>query len=89
MTPEMVVQILRDALMASMWLVLPLLAIGFLVGIVMSLIQIVTSIQDTAFATVPRLLAFLAGIVVLLPWMVNRSVAYTTYLFSDLSRYAR
>ena len=89
MTPEMIVQILRDALMASMWLALPLLAIGFLVGIVMSLLQIVTSIQDTAFATVPRLLAFLAGIILLLPWMVNRSVTYTAYLFSDLGRYAR
>jgi flagellar biosynthetic protein FliQ len=72
-----------------MWLALPLLAVGFVVGILMSLIQIITSIQDTAFSTVPRLLAFLGGLLLLLPWMVNRSVTYTSLLFSDLGRYAR
>lgn len=89
MTPEMAIQILRDALLAAMWLALPLLAVGFVVGILMSLLQIVTSIQDTAFSTVPRLLAFLGGLLLLLPWMVNRSVTYTSLLFSDLGRYAR
>jgi len=89
MTPEMAIQILRDALLAAMWLALPLLAVGFVVGILMSLIQIITSIQDTAFSTVPRLLAFLGGLLLLLPWMVNRSVTYTSLLFSDLGRYAR
>lgn len=89
MTPEMAVQVLRETLLAALWLALPLLAIGFAVGILMSLVQILTSIQDTAFGTVPRLLAFLAGLLLMMPWMVNRSMTYTTQLFSDLARYAR
>ncbi len=89
MTPEMTVQILRDALLAAMWLALPLLTVGFVIGILMSLLQIVTSIQDTAFATVPRLLAFLGGLLLLLPWMVSRSMTYTTLLFADLGRYVK
>ncbi len=89
MTPEAAVQILRQALLTAFWLALPLLAIGFVAGIVISLLQIVTSIQDSAFSTIPRLIAFLAGLVLLLPWMLNRSVTYTTVLLSDLSRYAR
>ncbi len=89
MTPEAVVQILRQALLTAFWLAMPLLAIGFAAGIVISLLQIVTSIQDSAFSTIPRLIAFLAGLVLLLPWMLNRSVTYTTLLLSDLSRYAR
>ena len=51
MTPEFVVQILRQALEMAFWLSAPLLAVGFVVGIVISPIQIVTSIQDTAFST--------------------------------------
>ncbi len=75
--------------MATFWLAAPLLAIGLLSGIVMSLLQIVTSIQDSAFSTVPRLMAFLAGIVLLLPWMLMKLMAYTTGILGDLPRFAR
>ena len=88
MTPELVVQILRQALMATFWLALPLLAIGFIAGIVMSLVQIATSMQDTAFSTIPRLVAFLAGLLFLMPWMLQRCMQYTVQVLGDFSRYA-
>ncbi|MGD0773512.1 MAG: flagellar biosynthetic protein FliQ [Candidatus Solibacter sp.] len=89
MTPETVVQIIRQALTTTFWLAAPLLAIGFMAGLVISLVQIATSMQDNAFSTIPRLLAFLAGLLFLLPWMVQRTMAYTIALFGDLSRYGR
>jgi flagellar biosynthetic protein FliQ len=89
MTPETVVQILRQALMTTFWLAAPLLAIGFLAGLAISLVQIATSMQDNAFSTIPRLLAFLAGLLLLLPWMLQQTMGYTIALFGDLSRYAR
>ena len=81
MTPECVIQILRQALMTTFWLAAPLLAIGFIAGIVISLVQIATSIQDNAFSTIPRLVAFLAGLLFLLPWMLQRTMSYTIALF--------
>jgi len=89
MTPETVVQLIRQALMTTFWLAAPLLAIGFIAGLVISLVQIATSMQDNAFSTIPRLLAFLAGLLFLLPWMLQRTMSYTIFLFGDLSRYAR
>ena len=89
MTPEAVVQILRDALMTTFWLSAPLLAIGFVAGLVISLIQIATSMQDNAFSTIPRLLAFLFGLLLLLPWMLQKTVGYTIALLGDFGRYAR
>jgi flagellar biosynthetic protein FliQ len=89
MTPELAVQIFRHTLMETFWLSLPILAIGFAVGIAVSLVQVLTSIQDTAFGAVPRLTAFLLGLLVLLPWMTSRLITYTTALFSDFGRYAR
>lgn len=89
MTPEFVVQIIREALMTAFWLALPLLAVGFVVGIFISLIQIVTSIQDTAFNAIPRLLAFLGAFILALPWMLNKMTAYTAGILGDLSRYGR
>ena len=70
MTPDSVVQILRHMLIAAFWLGAPLLAVGFMTGIVVSLIQITTSIQDNAFSAVPRLVAFLVSLLLLLPWML-------------------
>jgi flagellar biosynthetic protein FliQ len=89
MTPDSVVQIVRETLMLAFWVAAPMLAIGFLVGIVVSLVQIATSMQDTAFSTIPRLIAFLTGILLLLPWMLQKTMAYTAALLGDLGRYAR
>src|ERR1035438_7232217 len=86
MTPEIVVQVIRQALMATFWLAAPLLAIGFIAGLVISLVQIATSMQDNAFSTIPRLLAFLAGLLFLLPWMLHRMMGYTIALFGDQGR---
>jgi flagellar biosynthesis protein FliQ len=88
MTPDSAVQIIRQTLMATFWLSAPLLAIGLVAGILVSLLQIVTSIQDTAFSAVPRLLAFLFGIMFLLPWMLMKLMAYTTSILGDLPRFA-
>ena len=89
MTPDSVVQIIREALMVVFWLAAPLLAIGFVAGIAVSLVQIATSMQDTAFSTVPRLIAFLAGLLLLMPWMLQKTMAYTAALLGNLGRYAR
>ena len=89
MNQQLAVQIFREALMTTFWLSLPLLTIGFIAGVVISLVQIVTSIQDSAFSTVPRLAAFLVGILVFLPWMLMKMIAYTTMIFGDFSRYAK
>ena len=89
MTPETAVQIIRQALLMTFWLGAPLLAVGFVAGIVMSLVQITTSIQDTAFGTVPRLLAFLAALLFFLPWLLRQSIGYAVAILGDLPRYAR
>lgn len=89
MTTELVVQLMRQTLMATFWLSAPLLMIGFIAGLVISLVQIATSMQDNAFSTIPRLVAFLVGLLFLLPWMLSRSMSFTTSLLGDLGRYAR
>jgi len=87
MSPENAIHVIREALMAAFWLSAPLLAVGFVVGIVMNLVQVATSLQDSAFSTFPRLAAFLGGFIVLLPWMLNKISAYTTMVFTDIVKY--
>ncbi len=89
MTPQMVVQIIGEAMMAAFWLAAPLLIMAFAVGVLINLVQIATSMQDTVFSTVPRLAAFLFGFLLLMPWMLHRATSYAYSIFSDLARYAR
>lgn len=83
-----VVDLMRGAFLTTFWLSLPLLAVGFVVGIVISLVQILTSIQDSSFSAVPRLAAFLGAMLLAMPWMLARLIAYTTALLGDLGRFA-
>ena len=89
MTPDSVVELMRQTILTAFSLSAPLLAIGFAAAIVVSLVQIATSMQDNAFSTIPRLLAFLGGLLMLMPWMLSKSMAYTISLLGDLGRYAR
>jgi flagellar biosynthesis protein FliQ len=87
MTPEAAVHVIREALMAAFWLSAPLLLLGFGVGIIMNLIQVATSLQDSAFSTFPRLAAFLGGFVMLMPWMLTKLTEYTTAVFTAIATY--
>ncbi|HTT65327.1 MAG TPA: flagellar biosynthetic protein FliQ [Bryobacteraceae bacterium] len=89
MTPDFAADLLRQALMTALWLSAPILLIGFAAGIVISLVQIVTSIQDTGFSTIPRLAVFVTSILLLMPWMLRKMAAYTVATLGDLGRYAR
>ncbi len=89
MNQQAAVELFRHALMTLFWLSLPLLALGFVTGVVVSFIQVVTSMQDASFGAVLRLWAFFAGFLLFLPWMTLRLVTYTATLFGDFSRYAQ
>jgi flagellar biosynthesis protein FliQ len=89
MTPELAIDVVRGALLTSLWTMVPLLLIIVVVGVAINIIQVATSLQDSAFSTVPRLAVFLGGFLVLLPWMLGKLMSYTTSLFGDLGRYAR
>ena len=88
MSPEAVVHIIAQAFWTAFLICAPLLLIGFAVGIIVNLVQIATSLQDSAFSTIPRLAAFLVGFLALLPWMLKHMSAYAVSILGDLGRYA-
>lgn len=88
MSQQVAIELIRGVLMAALWISLPLLAVMFLVGILVSILQILTSIQDPSFSAIPRLAAFFATMLVVLPWILMRTINYTEKLLGDLMRYA-
>lgn len=88
MTTDAAIRIVREALMMMFWLSAPFLIAAFVTGVITSLVQIVTSIQDSAFSTVPRLAVFLVVATIALPWVLHRAMEYATDILGNLSQYA-
>jgi flagellar biosynthesis protein FliQ len=89
MSEQLAIDLIRHALIMAMWISLPLLVVLFLLGVIVSLVQTLTSIQDPSFGVVPRLAAVLVTMLIALPWMMTRIIGYTQELIGNLARYAR
>jgi flagellar biosynthetic protein FliQ len=88
MSQQLAIEIIRQALMTTLTISLPLLAVMFVAGILVSIVQILTSIQDPTFSAIPRMATFLFTLMLILPWILMRMVNYCTDLFGHLARYA-
>lgn len=82
MVDEAMVDLVRQSLIITLKIAAPILAAGVVVGLVISLLQTITSIQDQTIAFVPKIVAMLAVIVILTPWIVARLVEYATALLT-------
>lgn len=71
MIDEAAIQMIRDALHIVLLIATPLLLVGMILGLVISLIQSVTSIQDQTLTFVPKIISLLVVVVVLLPWILT------------------
>ena len=67
----------REALGVALKLSVPLLAVGLLVGLSVSILQAVTQIQEQTLSFIPKILAVVGMLLVLMPWMLTVIVEYT------------
>ena len=74
---QFVIDMGREALMVALKLSVPLLAVGLLVGLSVSIIQAVTQIQEQTLSFIPKILAVVGTLILLMPWMLNLIVEYT------------
>ena len=80
----MVVQVAQEALLLALVLSLPVLAAALLVGLLVSFLQAVTQIQDTALSFVPKLLAVAVALAVSAGWMGGELTRLATRVFTHL-----
>lgn len=81
MTPQMVVSIGREALMLTIMVAGPLLLSGLVVGLVISIFQAVTQIQEMTLTFIPKILAVALSLLLFLPWIINKLVDFTNHMF--------
>ena len=82
MTPQMVVTIGREALMLTLMISAPMLLFGLVIGLIISIFQAVTQIQEMTLTFVPKVLAVAVALLVFLPWIINKMTDFTTHMFA-------
>lgn len=89
MPPDQIVFLGRSVLKEVALVIAPILGTAVVVSLVINIVQVLTSIQETTISTVPRLLACAGAVFALLPWMLRNLGQYTTHLLSDFTPYIR
>ena len=88
MNPEAATDLARQALWTTIVLVGPILTVGAIAGVLTSILQAVTQIQEATLAFLPKLAASILVLVVLGPWMLQTMIDFTQALIMNLGRYA-
>jgi len=89
MTDQTVMTIAREAVLAILLVAGPALGIGMLVGLVVSIFQATTQIQEQTLTFIPKIVAVLVSLVIFGPWMIRRLVDFAERLLSELPSFVR
>jgi flagellar biosynthesis protein FliQ len=84
MTPELAVELIKSMMFQAVALAAPVLLTGMVVGLAISLFQAVTTIHEQTLTFVPKALAVVAILVLLLPWMLRSLIEFITSLIERM-----
>ena len=84
MDSQAAVDLAREALATTLLVGAPILSVGIAVGLVISLIQALTQIQDQTISFVPKIVTMMLVLTVCLPWLLHRLTTYTENLFTSI-----
>ncbi len=89
MNELLITQIAREALTTALMVAAPALVMSMVVGFVISVFQVVTSLQDQTIAFVPKAIAVMAVVVISFPWMMRTMTRFTERMFTSTAHVAR
>ena len=89
MSPEVVVRIAKEAIEVTLYVSLPIMGIGLIVGLIISLFQAVTQIQEFTLTFVPKIIAVFLTLFLASPWITRVLMAFTTELITKIPSYIR
>jgi flagellar biosynthetic protein FliQ len=88
-TAEFLTGFFFEAIKTAILLAAPMLLAGLLVGLLVSIFQSATSINEMTLTFIPKMLAVVCALLLFLPWMLQTMLAFTTNLFSNIVLYIR
>lgn len=89
MTPEIVIDIGRRAIEIGLMLAAPMLVASLVVGLIVSIFQAVTQINEVTITFIPKIIAVFLALIFFLPWMLQLIIGYTSGLYMNIPNYIR
>ncbi len=89
MTEAMVLGLARQAVELTLLISMPMLLAGLVVGLLISIFQAVTQIQEMTLTFVPKIVAVFLALLVSFPWMMHKLLTFTQHLILDLPGYIK
>jgi flagellar biosynthetic protein FliQ len=89
MNELLIAQIGKEALKTALLVAGPALMVSLVVGLMISVFQVVTSLQDQTLAFVPKVIAVMLVVVISFPWMMQVMLRFTTRMFTDFNSVVR
>jgi flagellar biosynthetic protein FliQ len=89
MTPEFLTGFFFEAIKTAIALAAPMLLAGLVVGLLVSIFQSVTSINEMTMTFIPKMLAVACALLFFMPWMVQTMVTFTQNLLTNMVIYIR
>ena len=84
MNQDVVINLATTAMALAFKVALPMLGAGLVVGLIVSIFQAVTQIQEQTLSFIPKIVAMAAVLMLLGPWMLNQLLGYTTDLWTSI-----
>jgi flagellar biosynthetic protein FliQ len=89
MTPEFIVEFATKAIKLTIMLSAPMLGLGLIAGLIISVFQAVTQIQEMTLTFVPKILAVFLGLLFAAPWMLDEMTTFTVNIIENIPMYIR
>jgi flagellar biosynthetic protein FliQ len=83
----MIIRIAEQGIYTVLMVSGPLILLALVVGLIISIFQATTQIQEQTLAFVPKIVAVLIGLIIFGPWMLSHMLAYANDIFSNLTRF--
>lgn len=87
MTNEFVLSLAEKGIYTILLVAGPLLLLALAVGLLVSVFQATTQIQEQTLAFIPKIIAVLVGLVFFGPWMLSKMIAFTTDIYENLNQF--
>ena len=84
MDPEMAMDLARHAMITALLIALPLLCVGLTIGIIISVLQAVTQIQEMTLTFVPKIIAMVIAGIFFMPWVIGKLTSFAAEMFSPM-----
>jgi flagellar biosynthetic protein FliQ len=89
MNELVVINLAREALKTAIYVAAPALIVSMVVGLTISVFQVVTSLQDQTIAFVPKVIAVMVVVAISFPWMMQVMLRFTTRMFTEFNGVVR